>query len=101
MKTEPFFRLDGKVAVITGGGQGIGEAMCRRLAAAGARVAVFDLNLGKAEHVAGAIGGIGIEVDVTSENAIASGLAKVEAALESPDILVNNAGITGKAAPLW
>jgi NAD(P)-dependent dehydrogenase (short-subunit alcohol dehydrogenase family) len=36
--TESFFRLDGKVAFVTGGGQGIGEAICRRLAAAGARV---------------------------------------------------------------
>ncbi len=44
-----FFRLDGKVAVVTGGGQGIGEAICRRLAGAGAKVGVFDMNADNAE----------------------------------------------------
>ena len=45
-----FFRLDGKVAMVTGGGQGIGEAICRRLAAAGAKVGVFDMDAGKAQR---------------------------------------------------
>ena len=49
-----FFRLDGKVAVVTGGGQGIGEAICRRLAGAGAKVGVFDMNAKNAERVAAA-----------------------------------------------
>ena len=47
-----FFRLDGKVAVVTGGGQGIGEAICRRLAGAGAKVGVFDMNADNANRVA-------------------------------------------------
>src|SRR6185503_5482445 len=54
------FRLDGKVAVVTGGGQGIGEAICRRLAAAGAKVGVFDVNADNANRVAKAVGGVPI-----------------------------------------
>src|SRR5215207_10129574 len=65
--TQSFFRLDGRVAVVTGGGQGIGEAISRRLASAGARVAVFDLNLDRARAVANDLGGIAVAGDVTSE----------------------------------
>jgi 3-oxoacyl-[acyl-carrier protein] reductase len=93
---EAFFRLDGKTALVTGGGQGIGEAVCRRLAAAGARVAVFDLNGPSAERVARAVGGTGLAGDVTSEPDIDRALA----ATGPVDILVNNAGITGKTARL-
>src|SRR6516164_8544949 len=62
-----FFRLDGKIALVTGGAQGIGEAISTRLALAGARVAVFDLEADKAERVARELGGIGLRGDVTSE----------------------------------
>jgi 3-oxoacyl-[acyl-carrier protein] reductase len=96
-----FFRLDAKVALVTGGGQGIGEAISRRLAAAGARVAVFDLDGGKAQGVAQSISGLGLEGDVTSEADIRKALEQVERTLGPLDILVNNAGITGKAAPIW
>src|SRR5215213_7819652 len=53
---DAFFRLDGRVAVVTGGGQGIGQAVCRRLAGAGARVAVLDLSADNAGRVAKVIG---------------------------------------------
>src|SRR5262249_11908768 len=96
-----FFRLDGRVALVTGGGQGIGEAICRRLAAAGARVAVFDLDAAAAQRVASAIDGHAVPGSVTSEDDVADALAETEANLGPLAILVNNAGITGKAAPIW
>src|SRR5262249_21133769 len=96
-----FFRLDGKVALVTGGGQGIGEAISTRLALAGARVAVFDLEADKAERVASELGGIGLRGDVTSEAGIQRALETLHSWAGSVDILVNNAGIVGKAARIW
>jgi len=101
MSTASFFRLDGKVALVTGAGQGIGAAICKRLAAAGAKVAVFDLQAGHAERVALEIGGLGVAGDVTSETDLDSALDDVKQWAGPVDILVNNAGIVGKAAPLW
>jgi 3-oxoacyl-[acyl-carrier protein] reductase len=98
--TNLFFRLDGRVALVTGGGQGIGEAICRRLASAGAQVAVFDLHSENAGRVAGAIGGLGLSGDVTSEADIGRALAETQSRLGPLDILVNNAGIVGKTARL-
>jgi 3-oxoacyl-[acyl-carrier protein] reductase len=94
------FSLDGRVAVVTGGGQGIGAAICRRLAGAGARVAVVDLNKQHAEQVAQELGGLPIVADVTSEADLVKALFLVTL-LGPLDILVNNAGIAGKAGPAW
>jgi len=99
--TEAFFRLDNRVAVVTGGAQGIGEAICRRLAAAGARVVVFDLHAAAAERVAHAIGGRAASGDVTAEADVARAVADAEQAFGPVAILVNNAGITGKAGRTW
>jgi NAD(P)-dependent dehydrogenase (short-subunit alcohol dehydrogenase family) len=99
--TEAFFRLDGRVALVTGGAQGIGEVICRRLATAGARVAVFDLQGPTAERLARDIGGMGVAGDVTSENDVARAASAIQKGLGPIDILVNNAGITGRAANLW
>ena len=92
-----FFRLDGRTALVTGGGQGIGEAICRRLVAAGARIAVFDRSAESAERVAKALDGIAVAGDVTSEVDIAAAVKKAGVV----DILVNNAGIAGKAGRIW
>jgi len=96
-----FFRLDGKVAMVTGGGQGIGEAICRRLAAAGAKVGVFDMDAGRAQRVALDIGGVPVAGNVTSEADVETAVEEVRDRAGPVDILVNNAGITGKAARLW
>lgn len=93
-----FFRLDGKAALVTGGGQGIGEAICQRLSSAGGRVGVFDLNGANADRVAKNVGGLGIHGDVASEADIARALAEVQKSYGPLDILVNNAGIVGKTA---
>lgn len=98
---EIFFDLHGQVALITGGAQGIGEAICRRLAAAGARVAIFDLNREKALRVADDIGGLVCVGDVTNEGEVASAVNHVLRTWGQVTILVNNAGITGRAARSW
>jgi 2-hydroxycyclohexanecarboxyl-CoA dehydrogenase len=82
-------RLEGRKALVTGGAQGIGAAIARRLAAEGADVTIGDLNLEGAAEVAGEISGLAIELDVTS---LPSAEAAVESAGGTIDILVNNAG---------
>jgi 2-dehydro-3-deoxy-L-rhamnonate dehydrogenase (NAD+) len=101
MSTPTFFRLDGRTALVTGGGQGIGEAISRRLASAGARVIVFDRSPDSARRVAGDLAGVAEAGDVTSESDIAAAVARAEQAGHGIDILVNNAGITGKAGRCW
>ena len=85
-------RLEGKVALVTGGASGIGAATCRRLAAEGARVAVTDMNLEPARELAGEVDGDAIELDVCSTDSIAAGVAAAEQELGPLDVLVNNAG---------
>jgi 2-dehydro-3-deoxy-D-gluconate 5-dehydrogenase len=83
------FDLGGRVAVVTGAATGIGEAIARTLAAAGASVVIADIDVAGAQRVAGDIGGTAIDLDVTDADAcvrLLGGLA------EPIDILVNNAG---------
>ena len=101
MSQQNFFSLDGQVAVVTGGGQGIGEGIVHRLHGAGARVAVLDLNQGAAETVARSTGGIGLRCDVASAASVDNAIKEVRKQLGPVDILVNNAGITGRTVPLW
>lgn len=67
-------------AVVTGAASGLGKASAEALAAAGAKVAVFDVNVAAGEAVAMAIGGIFCEVDITSEESVIAGYAKARAA---------------------
>jgi 2-hydroxycyclohexanecarboxyl-CoA dehydrogenase len=86
--------LQDKVAIVTGGGGGIGGATCRRFAEAGTTVAVFDLDGAAAERIACEIGGNAISVtcDITDHAAVTQAVSAVEARFGRVDILVNNAG---------
>ena len=91
-------RLEGKVALVTGGARGIGRAICQSLAAAGAKVAVADLMEEDARATAQAVGGMAIAMNVMEFDAIASGVKQVEDAWGGIDILVNNAGVFNMAS---
>jgi len=100
MSAQDFFGLKDQVAIVTGGGQGIGEGIARRLAAAGARVAVLDVKEDLARSVAESIGGVGVECDVASASSVEKAIDEVRRRLGPVDILVNNAGIAGRTLPL-
>ena len=90
-------RFQDKTVVVTGGGGGIGGATCRRFAAEGARVAVFDLNLEAAEKVAAAIRAEGdraqaFRCDITDRASVDAAVVEAEKSLGPIDVLVNNAG---------
>jgi len=84
---------NGQIAIVTGGGSGLGEATARALAAKGARIAIFDVGIDRAAKVAAEIGGIAVQCDVSSADSGAAALAEVAAKLGEPRILVNCAGI--------
>jgi NAD(P)-dependent dehydrogenase (short-subunit alcohol dehydrogenase family) len=90
-------RLDGKVAVITGGASGIGEGTVRRFVEEGARVVIADLQRGPGEALAAELGDVTrfISCDVTSEDDVAAAVDLAVAEFGRLDIMFNNAGIVG------
>ena len=95
--------LSGQIALITGGGRGIGANIARELAEAGMRVAIAARTRGQVEQVAQEIGGLALEVDVSDEPSVARMVDDTERELGPVDLLVNNAGVMGRrdAAPIW
>lgn len=87
--------FSGRMAVVTGGARGLGLAIAQRLAAGGARVAIWDMDGAEAARVAARMGGHAEALDVTDATGIEAALARSEAALGPCDILVANAGIAG------
>ena len=85
--------LSGKVAHVTGGAMGIGQGIARALAAAGAKVAVSDVDGEGARRTAEEIGGHAITLDVSDRAAFEAALDETAAKLGGLDILVNNAGV--------
>lgn len=87
--------LEGRRAVVTGGGSGIGRATCRRLASHGARVGVLDVDGEAAAAVAEEIGGYPVVADVTDVDALRHAVDDAASALGGLTTFVNNAGISG------
>lgn len=87
-------QLAGKTALVTGGGGGVGAAICRALAKEGVRVAVADVNAAAAEAVAGAVGGLALSLDVSSRSAVEAGIARIIEEWGELHIVVSNVGLT-------
>jgi NAD(P)-dependent dehydrogenase (short-subunit alcohol dehydrogenase family) len=97
------FRLDGKVAIVTGAGRGLGRAMALALAGAGARLALWDVNRPDIDGVAAELTRSGaqalaIEVDVTEGAQVEAAVEAVVSSLGGLHVLVNNAGVTSGSA---
>ena len=97
--------LSGKVAIVTGAGQGIGRAIVLRFAQAGADVVLVDIDLESIQEVAQAIEtlecqALPIQADVSKRGQVQDMVQQTLSTLNQIDILINNAGIAGKTAPL-
>jgi meso-butanediol dehydrogenase/(S,S)-butanediol dehydrogenase/diacetyl reductase len=91
-------KVSGKVALVTGGGQGIGQAIAERLHADGFKVAIADINLGTAEKVAASLGGktggaIAVHVNVADRDSVFAAVDLTVAQFGGFDVIINNAGI--------
>lgn len=102
VSTDPIAKLislSGRSALVTGGAQGLGRAIANRLAEAGANVALADLNADLAQAAALEIAAqygvtaVGVRMDVTDEESVATATAEASEAIGSPAIWVNNAGL--------
>ena len=90
--------LAGRVALVTGGGTGIGATIARTFVAAGARVVIAGRDEARLARTAAEIGAEAIAANVSEEPSVAALFSRIDAGAGGPDILVNNAGITGPVA---
>jgi 3-hydroxybutyrate dehydrogenase len=86
-------KLRNKVCLVTGAASGLGKAVAVRFAQEGARVAIADLNKAQAQAVADEIKGLGVAMDVTSEEQVNRSVAEIASKWGGVDVLVSNAGI--------
>jgi 3-oxoacyl-[acyl-carrier protein] reductase len=93
-------RLQGKIAIVTGGASGFGEGIVRRFAKEGARVAIADLNGEAAQKLARDVDGIAVRTDISSRDDVKVLAKTVADKWGGIDLLVNNAGIGHKPQPL-
>ncbi|MBN9265939.1 MAG: SDR family oxidoreductase [Hyphomicrobium sp.] len=95
--------LKGRIAVVTGGAQGIGRAIAERFIASGAKLAIWDMDKPLADKTAAALGQASkaYSVDVTNPESIEAAVKATLTDFQRIDILVNNAGIAGGNAPTW
>src|SRR5919108_1734118 len=93
--------LEGQVALVTGGGRGIGENIARELSAAGMRVAVSARTRGQIEAVALEIGGLAVASDVSDAASVQGLVEQVERELGPIDLLLANAGIGNQSGATW
>lgn len=85
--------IQGNIALVTGGGSGLGAATARELARLGAKVAVLDVNTEGAKSIASEIGGIAVTCDITDSISVSNALAEIKTQLGTPRIIMNVAGI--------
>ena len=94
-------RMEGQVALVTGGGRGIGAGIARELADAGMKVAVSARTREEVEAVAREIGGLAVVADVSKQEDVEAMVAEVERELGPIDLLVNNAGRALREEHAW
>jgi 3-oxoacyl-[acyl-carrier protein] reductase len=99
--SQPADRLDGQVALVTGGGRGIGAGIARELASAGARVAVAARSHEQVESIADELGALAVTADVSKQDDVERMVRETETVLGPIDLLVANAGIANGSGALW
>lgn len=99
---DNFFKLEGKVAVVTGGASGIGKGAAQSFSKAGMKVVILDLDTDKIKEVTDQLGedAVGFEVDVASPESLKAAMKKADEAFGRIDVVYANAGINGVWAPL-
>jgi 3-oxoacyl-[acyl-carrier protein] reductase len=100
-RVQPPSELTGQVALVTGGGRGIGRLIARELADAGMRVAVSARTKGQVEETAQEIDGLALTADVSKQEDVEAMMSAVERELGPIDLLVNNAGVGPSGKPPW